>query len=345
MTRTLDQALSAADLSAMSAYNLLVNGFQTVSQQYGTTAFGGTGSGGYYVTDQWAVSQTGTFGVSGQQVLAPFNSQPDIQNGLKISITTAQAALTASDNLVVYQPLEGTNLARLLYGAANAKTVPLAFMIRSSIALTGYVSLASFNSSTTVIRSHAVRYTAAANTDTFVYLTIPGDTAQTLLSTNARSLDVRWCFGTGTTYQGTAGAWSSSNVLAASDVTNLAATVGNNVILSGAVMFPGVVPISQSTLPLLARRYDDELRLCQRYYETGSYSALGYGVGGGALGTMPPHVAKRVSPTTTATATVSNNCGAPTSRPLTAGQIQVYAVASTTGNMESTGSFTSNARM
>jgi hypothetical protein len=256
--------LFVPDISAMQGHSLLINGFHNVSQQYGTTATAIASS--TYSTDQWQIFQTGTMASTFQQVQGPFPSQPDIPNGLKISITTAQAVLGAGDYIMLSQPLEGTNLARLNYGSANAKTVTLAWMIRPSIALTGYVSLFAGGSNRTI----AQRFTAAANTDTFVYLTIPGDTAQTLLLTNALSLQVRWCFGTGATYQGTANTWSGNNVLAASDVTNLAATVGNNVVISGAVMLPGVIPISQSMLPLLARRYDDELRLCQRYYETGN---------------------------------------------------------------------------
>jgi hypothetical protein len=301
MTRSLEQALlQGADLSAMQGHSLLINGFHNVSQQYGTTATAVAPSSGAYATDQWQISGAGSWAATFQQVQSPFPSQPDIPNGLKLAITTAEATLGAGDNIQIVQPLEGTNLARLAYGSANAKTVTLAFMIRPSITITGYVGLTIVNSTPAVVRSYAARFTASANTDQFVYLTIPGDTAQSLLTTNALSMQVRWCFGVGATYQGTAGVWSGSNILAGSDVTNLAATVGNNVVISGAVMFPGVIPISQSMLPLLARRYDDELRLCQRYYALVYGNARWSASGGSQVMETPMYapVQMRVAPST-----------------------------------------------
>lgn len=300
MTRSLDQALlQGADVSAMGAANLLVNGFHTISQQFGSTAQAGSGTSTGYVTDQWEISRTGTMATSSGQIANPFPSQPDIANGMQVSITTAEAALAAGDNLFVFQPLEGINLACLLYGSASAKPVTLAFMIRPSIALTGYVSLATQNSTPATIRTIAQRFTAPANTDTLAYLTIPGDQAQALLTGNGYSLGVRWCFGAGTTYQGAAGVWSGSNVLAGADVTNLAAAVGNSVIISGAVMLPGVVPITQAMLPLLARQYDSELRKCQRYYRFITMPTLvdnGGGAGSGCRWTFTLSPKLRLNP-------------------------------------------------
>lgn len=266
MTRAFDRSLlQAALLANLAGANMLVNGFHAVSQENGATAR--TVANAVYGTDQHQILQAGSWAGTVQQVQSPFPSQPDIANGLKLAITTAEATLAAGDYIAVQQPLEGTNLARLLYGTANARAVTLVFMLRPSIALTGYLSLGVANSAVSaIIRSYAVRFTAPANTDTFVAMTIPGDVVQSLNVTSIQSLAVRWCFGAGTTFQVSAGSWQSGNFLAGADVTNLAATVGNNVIISGAVMVPGRVTITQDQLPLLQRRYDDELRLCQRYF-------------------------------------------------------------------------------
>ena len=344
MTRSLDQALlQGADVSAMAAANLLVNGFHTVSQQYGTTATA-ISLGGGYGTDQWVIQGSGTWAGTFQQVSSPFPSQPDVPNGLKVSITTAQATLASGDFVEVYQPLEGMNLARLVYGGSNAKTVTLVFLIRPTIFLNGYVSLVNAGGT---LRSYTSRYTAAANTDTFVYLTIPGDVAQALTLTNATSMQVRWNFGTGATYQGAANSWSGSNVRASSDVTNLAATVGNNVILSGAVMLPGVVPITQAMLPMLARPFDDELRKCQRYYQTGGGVLVSAYAGGtfGGFSVSDKLIPMRAQPSFSA----ANNGGSYTGTLILGGgtqNIQVwFGSASTAIGQYCNFTYVANARM
>lgn len=267
MTRSLDQALlQGADFSAMQGHSLLINGFHNVSQENGANAV--AAANGKYITDQWQALLTGTWAGNWQQVASPFASQPDIPNGLKLTISTAQATLAAGDMVGIRQPIEGTNLARLAYGAANAKPVTIAFLARASVATTGYFSLSQPNAANTaVLRSFLQKFTLPANTDTFVTFTIPGDVAGALVTTNVASLLAMFCFGCGTTFQGAVGSWTAGELRAGADVTNLAATAGNNVILSGAVMFAGAVPISQAMLPLLARRYDDDLRLCQRYFQ------------------------------------------------------------------------------
>lgn len=283
MTRALDEALKqAADISVMAYANLLLNGFHHVSQENGGAARAGNAAGAY-ITDQNVLQVSTNIAATGQPVSTPFPSQPDILFGMKITVTTASVAVPADHYLLAYQPMEGANLGRLNYGASAARPVTIAFMARSSVATVGYFGLRTLKADLTIGRSFLSRFVLAANTDTLVVLTIPGDVAQALVTTNAEGLRAHWSFAAGVNQQGVPGSWLPTNAHAGADVGNLAAAVGNNVIISGAVLIPGTFKISQDMLPLLARRYDDELRLCQRYWKMGGFYILGAANAPGAV--------------------------------------------------------------
>lgn len=272
MTRALDEALKqAADISVMAYTNLLINGFMPISQENGNNALTGTAK---YPVDQFMVSTTVT-ALTTQQVSNPFPSQPDIPAGVKLTATAA-SAVGANDVLTFYQSIEGLNLARLRYGAVNAKPVTLAFMLRPTF--TGVAGFSLVNmANNPVFRSITHRVPLIANQDNFFCFTLPGDQAAALLLNNAASIQARWCFMSGATYQTAAlDAWQVGNFCAPPDISNLFAVAGQSVLISGCVMIPGAFTISQDSLPLLQRRWDDELRLCQRYFRTLLLSLQGY---------------------------------------------------------------------
>jgi hypothetical protein len=179
-------------------------------------------------------------------------------NSAKITVTTADASLGATQFANFTQFIEGTNIADLGWGTASASTVTLSFWVKSS--LTGTFGGALVNSS--VNRSYPYSYTInAANTWEQKTITIAGDTSGTWLTTNGTGIAVHWGLGTGSTYSGTAGAWAGTIYLSATGATSVVGTNGATFYITGVQLEKGSTATSFDYRP-----YGTEFNLCQRYY-------------------------------------------------------------------------------
>ena len=175
----------------------------------------------------------------------------------------AATSVGSTDQYRFEQRIEGLNVADLGWGTANAQTVTLSFWARSS--LTGTFGGALVNSAAN--RSYPFSFTInSANTFEYKTVTIAGDTTGTWLTTNGIGIGVRFSLGCGSTFKGTAGAWSASNLIAPTGAVDLVATNGATFYITGVQLEAG------STATDFERRpYGTELALCQRYYQK-SYS-------------------------------------------------------------------------
>jgi hypothetical protein len=111
-------------------------------------------------------------------------------------------------------------------------------------------------------RCYPFSYTiSAANTWEQKTLTIAGDTTGTWLKTNETGMFVVLSLGTGTTYSGTAGAWSANTYISATGATSVVGT-------SGATFYVTGVQLEKSSIATSFdyRDYGTELGLCLRYY-------------------------------------------------------------------------------
>ena len=255
--------IQSASIDAMAYLNLAINPFHTISQQNGSTANAAVNG---YVTDQNLVLVTGPT-LSGQQVANPFPSYPAIPYGLKLLVTMAKVTLAAGDYILQRQYLEGQRVAKLGFGTSQAQPLLVGQLMRSNIALTGYIAIHNGASN----RSYLKQFTLASNTDTWVTAIIPGDTTGTWTTDTTIGLQVDFCFAAGSTFQGTAGSWQASNLIGASDTTNLGATLNNQVICSGLMVMPAFTTTLAdmpgiNDLIRFQRHPDDELRACQRYF-------------------------------------------------------------------------------
>jgi hypothetical protein len=128
-------------------------------------------------------------------------------NSAKITVTTADASVGASQLYIFGQVLEGFNVADLGFGTANAKTVTLSFWVRSS--LTGTFGGSLKNDST---YSYPFTYTiSAADTWEYKTVTITGQTAGTWSTDNSAGMRLFWSLGAGSTFTTTANAWAAGN--------------------------------------------------------------------------------------------------------------------------------------
>lgn len=215
-------------------------------------------SSGTYTLDRWsAVMFTGTSKYSVQQsstAPAGFNTS------LLVTSTTANT-VGSGDYYLIQQSIEGNNIADLGWGTANAKAVTLSFWVRSS----GLTYPATFGG--TIVnhnysRCYPFTYTInSANTFEQKTITIQGDTSGTWQSNTAAGMLVNFSLGSGSTVSGTAGAWSGTLYTSATGTTQLVATNGATLYLTGVQLEVG----SQAT-SFDYRPYGTELALCQRYY-------------------------------------------------------------------------------
>lgn len=188
-------------------------------------------------------------------------------NSLKITTTTADASLSATQFASLQHLIEGLNLVDLAWGTASAKAATLTFSVRSS--LTGTFGAALVNSDGT--RSYPFTYTiSAADTWESKTVTVPGDTTGTWNKTTGIGLRIRFGLGVGSTYSGTAGAWAGSNLFSVTGATSVVGTLNATWYVTGVQ-----VEVGSTGTPFEYRDYGRELAMCYRYYYRCSTRPLG----------------------------------------------------------------------
>jgi hypothetical protein len=277
--------------------NYIANGAMMVSQENGATA--GAASG-YYPVDQFVVILSGTSGTfSGQQVASATPSGSP--NRLRVTVTTADAAVAASDIVFIEQRLEGLSVADLRFGGAVAKPVILQFGVKAPA---GTYCVTFINSA--LNRSYVAEYTIAAgeaNTDVVKSVSIPGDATGTWLTDTNIGLTIRWGLMAGTTYQQAAGSWGANNAIGSSNQFNFMGTNGNVFELFDVGLYEGAVaPAFQ------VPAYGNELALCQRYYNKFlSFLCSGYAQATAIVYNEVPIPQMRAAPTATFGSFTNNN--------------------------------------
>ncbi len=180
-------------------------------------------------------------------------------NSVKLTVTTADASLAATQSYGFLQRIEGTNVADLMWGSASARTVTLSFWARSSLTGTfgGSIRNADVN------RSYPFSYSiSVADTWEYKTVTIPGDTTGTWFSTNGTAFQLFFALGAGTDRSGTAGAWNSNNNVSTTGAVSVIGTLNATWYVTGVQLESGSV-----ATPFERRPFGTELALCQRYYE------------------------------------------------------------------------------
>jgi hypothetical protein len=258
-----DGAVAPVDLSSVAQYygfkNRLINGGMVIDQRNaGASITAGTTNP--FSVDRWQTVSSQNSKYTAQQNAASVTPPVGFTNYLGATSSSAYSVLTG-DYFALQQIVEGLNVADLGWGTANAATITISFWVRSS--LTGTFGGSLTNNGST--RAYPFSYTiSSANTWEQKSITISGDTSGTWLTTNG--VGVRLCFGlgVGTTYSGTAGAWSGSNLISATGAVSVVGTNGATFYVTGVQLEKGVTATSFDYRP-----YGTELSLCQRYYEDG----------------------------------------------------------------------------
>ena len=284
----------APTASNMAGRNRIINGDMRIDQRNNGAAV--TTSGAFPV-DRFLQSVTGgEVAISSQQ---DSSAPTGFVNSTKITITTAEVSVGADDRVAFQHRIEGTNVADLAWGTANAKTVTLSFWVRSS--LTGTFGGVLRNSANN--RSYPFTYTiSVADTWEQKSVTIPGDTTGTWLTTTGTGIVINFSLMAGTNFVGTADAWAAAGVQGATGQVQLATTLNATWYITGVQLEAGSV-----ATPFEHRQYGQELALCQRYYYAAAgvnYPAFHYS--SSAYTTVMLPVTMRATPTVTSTGQGTN---------------------------------------
>ena len=245
-----------ADGAFQANKNLIINGAMQVAQR-GTSSTG-VSTAGYYTMDRFVWYQQGstTWNLS-QSTVSP----DGFAYSYKIEVNNAVASPSSTDYAIISQVFEGQDLQHLDWGTANAKSVTLSFWVRSSITGKFYVELDQSG------RWNPVSYTInAADTWEYKTLTFTGDTSTGPDNDNSAELYVYFWLLSGSTYAGgttTENVWhSTNNADRVAGITNLAASTGDVVYLTGVQL-----EVGETATPFEHRSYGDELQRCRRYYQ------------------------------------------------------------------------------
>lgn len=285
-------------VNSLGFRNRIINGDMRIDQR--NAGAGVPGPGLAYTVDRWAVLTSTGSGNAFQQIS---DAPTGFNNSLRITVGTGASPTSGQQN-IIFQPIEGFNLADLGFGAAGASSITASFWVKSSVA--GTYSSWFQNSGST--RSYIATFTiSSANTWEYKTVTVPGDTSGTWLKTNGVGLLFGFSIGAGSTYQNTASAWVTGDFKGTAGSVNLVATSGATFQITGVQLEAGSV-----ATPFERRDYGRELIMCQRYYQFTAFGAdsivvaIGFNstsavAGYGLLTQM------RVAPTVSFTGTVTAN--------------------------------------
>lgn len=303
---TVDQSLLGPYQSSASTFlgigrNRFVNGEMLIDQANEGSILSISTAGYHYGADQWwgyGTSAAGVFRLTKTSGTPPINFQAYTH----IDVTTQSASPAAGALYLFGQNLEGYSIRDFLWGTVNAKTVALSFWVRSNLTGTFAGAIQNF----TGTRSYVFNYTInSANTWEQKSMSIPGETTGTWVTNANAAVQFQFDLGTGSTYQGTAGVWSSSNVVTTAGANRIITSTSNTLDFTGIQLELGL-----SATAYEYKTFDVMLAQCQRYYEKSN--AMGtkpatnpsdtfYGGFGIATNShnipVPMKVRKRVTPT------------------------------------------------
>jgi hypothetical protein len=237
--------------------NRIINGDMRIDQRNAGASVSPSAS--QYTLDRWlAFMNAASAKYSVQQNAGSVTPPAGFSNYL--GATSLGAYTVAAGEIMAFtQTIEGFNISDLAWGTANAQAVTLSFLVRSS--LTGTFGGAVRQGSGA--RSYPFSYTiSASNTWEQKTITIPGDTSGTYATNNTAGLILSFGFGVGSTFSGTAGSWSGSNLVSATGAVSVVGTNGATFYVTGVDLQKGSTATSFDY-----RDYGRELIMCQRYFQ------------------------------------------------------------------------------
>jgi hypothetical protein len=236
--------------------NLVINGAMKAAQRGASfTSVSST----QYTLDRWQLEFNGSPGAIvtvTQDTDAPTGS--GFSQSLKIDCTTAEAAVAASESVVLKTTIEAQDLQQLMYGdEANAQSTSLSFWVKSPKVGTHCVALYMDDSSAHNIQEFPV---IAANAWEQKHIVFPGCPSWSIADDNGAGLTISFPLVAGTDYQSAKEVWDTGNDYATSEQQNLLDNVSNNFCISGVKLEVGATATG-----FVHESFGETLAKCQRY--------------------------------------------------------------------------------
>jgi hypothetical protein len=214
-----------------------------------------------YTADRWQYESTLTAVADVFKTAdAPTPAQAGLytQHCFHVDVTTADAAVGATDLVNIVHYIEGNNCKQLGFGFTGAKTITISFWVKSTKTGTFCVNLRNGGGT----RSYVAEYTISSS-DVWErkVVTITGDTTGTWTTDNSIGIQVRWILMCGSTFQTGAGVWTAGSFFASAAQANAMDNTANNFKLALCQLEVGT-----SATPFERTSINLDLLKCQRYY-------------------------------------------------------------------------------
>lgn len=275
--------------------NRIINGAMVIDQRNAGASVTLSSASSSYGLDRFLTVNATDGTITYQQVV---DAPSGFYNSTKLTVTTADASLSAAQTFRYIQRIEANNLADFNLGTASANTFTVSFWVKSSLTGTFAFAVNNYNVSD---QSYVTSYTInSANTWEQKFITITAPTTGTFNTGTNVGLEVVWGLGVGTNFNtATQNQWVAANVYSFLGATSVVGTLNATWNITGVQLEKG----SQAT-SFDFRSIGTELVLCRRYFQL-----LQAGIGTNntttsiARLTWPMVVSLRASPTIAAVGT------------------------------------------
>jgi len=245
-------------LNTVGSKNIIINGDMSIAQRSTSTA-SITGNG-YHTIDRMFLGLTGA-GTWTQSQDTTVPTGQGFAKSLKMDCTTANGSLSAGDNCILQQRIEGQNLQYLKKGTASAESLTVSFWVYATKTGTNICELYDTDNTRQISQAYTI---SSSNTWEKKTLTFAGDTTGAFNNDNGGSLTLLFWLAAGSNF--TSGTLNTSwnSVTAANRAVgqvNHADSTSNNFYITGIQMEAGTTASDFEFLP-----YDVNLARCQRYY-------------------------------------------------------------------------------
>ena len=283
--------------------NLIINGSMGIWQR--SASFQCANNAITYTADRWLYAQSAAAAcnVSRAERSANASNVPTLaqagaffNSSLRISVSAVDAAIAAGEYAILEYRVEGYDWRQIAHRPMN-----LSFWWNTNKSGIYAVAMRDISSSASFVQNFTI-----STVNTWQKFSIPVPEAPTTVTwdySTGIGLAVAFTLAAGATYQGGAGNWTATNIIATASQVNFLVSAGNMLMVTGVQLEEG-----QTATPYEIRPYHEELEMCRRYYQnipeagTSGTSSRYYGYAvttNRALHSFPLIVGMRTNPTVT----------------------------------------------